>query len=257
MEITKSNYELQKFLKLRLAEMQAKNPLYSMRALAKSMDVPPAALSEFLNGKRQFSPKLQRKILNSLNLSPDIKEKLIKNIEASSNEPASTERIQIDTDSYYIISDPLYYSLLCLIETKDFIKDTYWMSLRLKRPENEISLALERLERIGYIKRNSEGHMIVADAHLMTTDDVANMSLRLRHAENLDNAKDALLNLPVSERYFRFETLPIGLEQMPEFKQAAQEFLDKILAISKKGQKDEVYEFCLNFFPRSTKHKDS
>lgn len=250
--MTKTQYELKKLMRLRLKEMQAKNPQFSLRAFAKGLGIHAAALSEFFNDKRQFSPKLQKKIIGSLNIAPDQKEHLLSMINSDTEEVMNVERVQLDTDSYYIVSDPLYYSLLCLIETKDFKEDTKWMAQRLNKTEEQITDALERLTRIGYVKRIN-GELIVGEAHLTTTNDVANMSLRLRHVENMDNSKVALLNLPVEERYFRFETLAIGMDQMPEFKKAAQQFLDKLLVLSQASAKDEVYEFTLGFFPRTVK----
>lgn len=254
--MTKGQYELKKLMKLRLAEMQAKNPQFSLRAFAKSLNLHAASLSEFFNDKRQFSPKLQKKIVSALNISPDKKAHLLELIDAEQSETVNVERIQLDTDSYYLVTDAIYYSILCLIETTSFKEDYMWMSKRLKKTPEEIKEAVKRLERVGYIKRLDDGKMVVGEAHLMTSDDVANMSLRLRHAENLDSAKDALLNLPVDERYFRFETLAIGMDDLPEFKKAAQEFLDKITSLSHRGTKDEVYEFTLNFFPRTVKNSD-
>lgn len=249
--MTKAQYELKKVLQLKLAELQAKNPQYSLRAFAKSLDIHAASLSEFFADKRQFSPKLQRKIIDKLNIAPDKKQHLVDVVENHAKTPADAERIQIDTDSYHLVVDPIYYSILCLIETKDFVEDYAFMARRLKRKTKEIKEAMERLERVGYIKR-SEKKLTVGEAHLMTTDDIANMCLRLRHAENLDNAKEALLNLEVDKRYFRFETLAISTEEMPEFKKAANEFFNKIVLLSQKSKnKNEVYEFCFNFFPRS------
>lgn len=254
LELTKAHYELKKVMQLRLAEMQAKNPSFSLRAYAKSLGVHAASLSEFFNDKRSFSPKLQKKIIEKLNIAPDKRQYLLNTID-DGDSPVDVERVQVDTDSYHLVSDPIYYSLLCLIETKDFKEDYKFIARRVKKSVPEVKEAMERLERVGYIKR-IRNKLHVGEAHLMTTDDVANMSLRLRHAENLDNAKEALLNLDVSERYFRFETLAIGVEQMPEFKKAAQEFFNKLVKISNKSQKDEVYEFCFNFFPR-TELKDT
>ncbi len=251
METSKAQYELRKVLFLRLSEMQAKNPLVSLRGFAKSLDLQPGALSEFLNEKRHFSPSLQKKIINKLSLAPDKKQTLINIIENDQETPVSLDRVQIDTDSYHLVSESIYYSILCLIETKNFVQNTNYIAERLGKTEAQVIEAIHRLERVGYITRDSEDKMIVGDVHLMTTDDIASMSLRLRHAENMEAAREALFNLTVDKRYFRFETLAIGQEQMPAFKKAAQEFFDKLVTISKQSEKEEVYEFCFNFFPRT------
>lgn len=251
--MTKSQYELKKLMKIRLKEMQIKNPQFSLRAFARSLDVHAASLSEFFNDKRHFSRKLQKKIIQALNIDPEKKQHLLALVETEQEEVVDLERIQLDSDSYYIVSDPIYYSILCLVETANFKENVSWIAGRLNTTEEKVQEALDCLLRIGYIKRVGD-KLTVSEVHLATTSDVASMSLRFRHAENMDSAKVALMNLPVEQRYFRFETLAIDMEQMPEFKKAAQQFLDKILAISQISQKkDEVYEFTLGFFPRTVK----
>lgn len=250
--MTKPQYELKKLMQLRLAEMQAKNPQFSLRAYAKSLDIHAASLSEFFSGKRMFSPKLQKKIIEKLQISPEKKHLLLNLLETDPEATVTADRLQIDNDSYFLVTDPIYYSLLCLIEIEGFRDNSEWIAGRLNRTPEEAVDALQRLERVGYVKRLENGKLIVTDVHLMTSDDIANTALRLRHNENLESAKHALNNLPVKDRYFRFETLAIDTENMATFKQAAQEFINKAVSLSQKSStKNEVYEFCLNFFPRS------
>lgn len=246
-----AHYELKRALQLNLAELQAKNPQFSLRAYARNLGIHAASLSEFFNDKRQFSPKLAKRIIEKLNLAPDKKNDLLNMLETK--EPTSNvERVQIDTDNYFLVSDPIYYSILCLIETKNYVENFQWMAGRLGSTEDKIKLAVERLLRIELLKRDKKNKLVYnAHAHLMTTDDITNLSLRLRHAENLEDAKDALLNMPVEKRYFNFETLAISTEKLPEIKKIINECRAKLVSISQVGSKDEVYEFCFNFFPRS------
>jgi uncharacterized protein (TIGR02147 family) len=251
MNMTTAHYELKKVLQLKLAEMQTRNPALSLRAFAKNLDIHAASLSEFFNDKRQFSPKMTKKIIDKLGLAPDRKQNLLDLLEGNEL-PTNVERVQIDTDNYFLVSDPIYYSLLCLIETKDFVENMNWMSARLKRAEDQTALALDRLLRLGLLKRDAQGKLAYnAEAHLNTSDDIANTSLRLRHADNLEAAKHALLNTPVEKRYFNFETLAIGQDKLAEAKKIINEARAKLVNLSNSSDKDEVYEFCFNFFPRS------
>lgn len=251
--MTTAHYELKKALQFKLAEMQTKNPQYSLRAFAKNLGVHAASLSEFFNDKRQFSPKLQKKILEKLNLSPDKKSALLSVIDQTEEAPTNVERVQLDTDNYFLVSDPIYYSILCLIETKDYIENYQWIAGRLRSTEDQVKLAIERLLRVQLLVRDEKGELRYnANAHLTTSDDVASASLRLRHADNLDAAKDALLNLPIEKRYFNFETLAISMEKLPEMKKIINDCRSRLIKISSEGEKDEVYEFCFNFFPRTS-----
>ncbi len=250
--MTATHFELKKVLQVKLAEMQLRNPQYSLRAFAKSLNIHAASLSEFFNDKRQFSPKMAKKIVEKLAISPEKKQELMNLLDRDHEGTVTVERVQLDTDSYYLVADPIYYSLLCLIETKDFQEDLSWMSKRLKRPSEQISLAIERLLRVKLLIRDQNEQLVYnANAQLMTSDDVANASLRLRHSENLEAARDALVNLPVDKRYFNFETLPMGQESMAEAKKIINEARAKLVKLSGESTKDDVYEFCFNFFPRT------
>jgi uncharacterized protein (TIGR02147 family) len=133
-----------------------------------------------------------------------------------------------------------------------------WISKRLKRAEDQVANALDRLLRVGLLVRDEKNNLAYnANAHLTTTDSkgVANASLRLRHSDNLEAAKDALVNLPVDKRYFNFETLAIGNDKLDEAKKIINEARSKLVKLSMEGHKDEVYEFCFTFFPRS--HEDN
>lgn len=251
MNMTTTHFELKKVLQVKLAEMQLRNPQYSLRAFAKSLNIHAASLSEFFNDKRQFSPKMAKKIIEKLALSPERREELLSLVD-STHETVTVERVQLDTDNYFLVADPIYYALLCLIETKDFKEDLHWMAKRLKRPSEQVSLAVDRLIRVKLLVRDQNQQLVYnANAQLMTSDDIANASLRLRHSENLEAARDALVNLPVDKRYFNFETLPMGHENMAEAKKIINEARAKLVKLSSESSKDDVYEFCFNFFPRS------
>lgn len=254
MELNPTHHLLKKVLLLKLAEVQEKNPHYSLRAFARDVGVHAASLSECFSDKRQFSPKMAKKIIEKLSLSSEKKEELIGVLD-NNGVPVYTdiERAQLDNDHYFIVSDPIYYSILCLLETKSFKEDHQWMAKRLKTSVEHIEVALERLERVKLLLRTEQGKLIYnGNAHLNTTDDIASASLRLRHIGNLDGARDALVNLPVDQRYFNFETLALSLENIPEAKRIINEARSKLVQLSTNGDKDEVYEFCFNFFPRTT-----
>ncbi len=62
---------LQKNMRERFDELRSKNNQFSLRAFARLLSVSPASLSEFLNGKRNLSPKMLKKLAEKLCLPPE------------------------------------------------------------------------------------------------------------------------------------------------------------------------------------------
>lgn len=249
-----------KYLLNYLAEVQAKNSAFSMRSLAKRARLNPAALSTFLNGKRNFSSAMILQVGSDLGLPPDQLLRL-KNLEESNTSKVSKftakqlkEKIQLNLDQYYIVSDWHYFAVLSLIETIDFKNDVKWIAKKLDTKEAHIEVVLERLIRLGYIKKE-KNKLVLKEVILETSDDVPNTSLKKRHDENFDAAKEAIYSVGLDRRDFSFSTVAINPDKLPQAKKMIREFRDKLLRCLEEGDKKEVYEVCFQLFPR-TKEND-
>lgn len=253
-ELEFAHYELKKAILKRFLQLKSKNPSFSLRAYANSLKIHPAALSEFLNDKRTFSSKMAKKILSNMPLSPAEKH-TIEHAYGTEESKGPIDRLKIDNEQYQLVSDPTYYSLLCLIETKEFQNNKAWMAARLGVTEVKIRGALKRLERVGLIEKTDCGKLKVKTPTLDTTDNVLNDSLQTRHADNLESAREALLELGVDQRYFTFETLAVDTARLPKVQELIKEFQDKLFKLLDGGEKNEVFEFCFQYFSR-TKNVD-
>ncbi len=252
---------LQKTLRERLDELKTKNASFSLRAFSRLLGVSPASLSEFLNGKRALSPKMIMKMADKLCLSPDefttLSDKLVrdkKGIDAPARSDKKT--IQIQNDQYFLVADWHYYAILCLAETDDFSSDSAWIAKRLKTSQKKISEALERLLRIGLLEYNSEGHLKYQDVQLITAEDTPNTSLKKRHSETLEAAKESLFTDDVMLRDFSSGTIAIDPKKLPQAKKMIREFQDQLFEFLESGDKTEVYEISMQIFPRSNVNKD-
>lgn len=59
---------LRKLLLQEFENKKSKNPSYSLRALARDIEVSPSVISDYLNEKRKLSPKTKYKIIRYLDL---------------------------------------------------------------------------------------------------------------------------------------------------------------------------------------------
>lgn len=250
---------LQKTLRERLDELKTKNNSFSLRAFSRLLGVSPASLSEFLNGKRVLSQKMILKMADRLCLSPDefttLSDKLTRDkngIETS----VSNKKIQIQNDQYFLVADWHYYAILCLAETEDFRSDSAWVAERLKTSQKKVSEALERLLRIGLLDYDKEGNLKYQDVEIVTSEDVPNTSIKKRHANTLEAAKESLYTDDVLLRDMSSATVAIDPKKLPAAKKMIREFQDQLIAFLESGDKKEVYELSMQIFPRSNVQKD-
>jgi uncharacterized protein (TIGR02147 family) len=252
---------LQKTLRERLDVLKTKNTSFSLRAFARLLDVSPASLSEFLNGKRVLSPKMVMKLADRLCLSPDqfedLNDKLNRDKKGVDHKPASDKKvIQLQNDQYFMVSDWHYYAILNLVETIDFQSDSKWIAVRLKTTPTKISECLERLLRLGFLTYNNDGHLIRNEVEVMTSEDIPNTSIKKRHTENLEAAKESLFCDDVMLRDFSCGTIAIDPTRLPKAKKMIREFQDQLFDFLEGGDKKEVYEICMQIFPRTNVKKD-
>lgn len=252
---------LQKTLRERLDQLKTKNNSFSLRAFARLLDVSPASLSEFLNGKRVLSPKMLLKLADRLCLPPEdfsvLNDKINRDKKGLTHTPESSRKtIQLQNDQYYLVADWHYYAILCLAETKEFTGDSDWIAKRLKTTKKKVAESMERLLRLGLLEYTQDGNLTYHDIELSTTEDIPNTSLKKRHSENLEAARESLFTDDVMLRDFSFATLAIDPAKLPEAKKMIREFQDKLYDFLEEGDKKEVYEICMQIFPRSNVRKE-
>lgn len=249
---------IQKTLRERLDELKLKNSSFSLRAFARLLEISPASLSEFLNGKRVLSEKMIKKIAIKLSLSPSEYSNLTKKIDIEKNRTSKAEqaidlqnKVQLQNDQYFLVADWHYYAILCLVETQDFTKDYEWIAQRLNTSANKVKVCFERLIRLGYLEFDTKGNLHYKDVQLHTTEDVPNTSLKRRHKENFEEASEQLYTTDLEKRDFSFMTLAIDPQKLPEIKEKIRNFQDELIASLDSSPKKEVYEFCFQVFPRT------
>ena len=242
----KSQNTVQQFLLEHLQVAQAKNAKYSMRSLARDLGLSAPTLSLVLKGKRRLGPESLENIAHKLGLSPKEKKQLL------SLKPSSNQTTQLDLDHYYIVSDWRYFTFLNLVETSDFNSDKEWIAKRMGCSKSQVEKIHNRLIRLGLIEDTPEG-LLRKSPDLRTAEEIGNLSMMKRHQQNLQDALDALKQLPSQKRDFRCLTFSYPKKNLPQLKKKLQAFLDELSSESNQQieNTDEVYELCLSLFPRT------
>lgn len=143
---------IQSLLTKKLAELQSKNPSFSVRAFAGRLGLQPSATNEILRGERRVSRKMAERIANRLHLDPSERVELLRGFEEAKSKKRDEiggDYLKLTADQFRILSDWLHFAILNLISTQDFKHDSAWIAKRLAVSESQTKTALDRLLRLG------------------------------------------------------------------------------------------------------------
>lgn len=259
--LTYADYRL--FLRHVLNEKSKQNPLFSLRAMARMLDMSPSHLSRTLNGSKRLSSVLARQVSVMLNHTPeeadhfstlveleiakdqDRRTRLLKRIHrAQSRKPKA-----IAPQIFRTLADWYHFAILTLIKTRGFRDEPLWMSRRLGIEQNDARMALDRLLNIGLVEKVGRTYHAVNDADIITGgQDVLSPAIQENHRQHLDLAKTALQNLAPEMREFNNLTLAMNPSEIPKAKEMLRNFIDKFNDEMESEGASEVFQLNIQFY---------
>ncbi len=270
---TQQVYFYQRCLNEELAKRLEKNPNYSLRSFALSLQIDVGALSKILNGLKIPTPLMIRKIVQQLSLSTEQEKQLYLSVAQASKKSGlqrkhpeiramltdTTEHLNISEkdltpEIFCIISDWYHYAILQLTETVGFKSDSKIIAAQLDVDESEVQMAIDRMLRLGFLRK--ENGTLVRSTVRLTTGDLAmtTLAFKKRIKQITEKSLHSLENDVISERNHTTMTMAIDPSKIPLAKDMIQEFMDK-LSTALQCKKDHVYELQINLFPLQKKTK--
>ncbi|MNJ91266.1 Helix-turn-helix domain protein [compost metagenome] len=260
-------------LKAELIERVANNSSYSMRAMARQINLSPSLLSDVLNGKRKLSPERAFEVAKLLKFG---KKKIEYFTTLVSYESAKTEDLRIslaeklsalsgqngakpvDLDIFKAISEWYHLPILELTHMDDFKLAPESAAQALGISKNEAELAIDRLTRLELLEENEIGTLTKTDNRILAVSKVPNTALRKFHDQMFDKAKQSLTAQTPEEKFVGSETFVFDQEQLQEANEILEECFSRILNISKKSNhKRAVYHLGIQFFRLTAKELKS
>lgn len=256
---------IQAKIRSHFAQLQRKNPAFSLRAFALKLDISPSALSEIMAGKRKVSKKMAVKLLDRMYLDPKESEeiKLLFDNRENGQTPVEGDSksvlqkykkninfLKLSSDQFNVISEWQHFALLSLMETTDFQSDVEWMAQRLALSVPEAQKTLQRLIDLNLVTKKYNRYTPTNES-LITSDDVANQAVRKSHYEDLKVAEKVLDHCPVELRDFTAVTVAVDKTKISEAKQMIREFQDRLTQFLEDGEKSEVYKLTFYMYPLS------
>lgn len=166
---------------------------------------------------------------------------------------------EIKKNQYQYLSKPYYPCVRELVTLKDFSEDYEWMAKRCfpAITAAEAKEAVATLLNLGLLARDASGKLVQTETFVRTEDyDTKIVEAYQTHDAVLSLAREALLNVPQSDRQYYTMTLSLPADKAKEIVDRFYEFRDEVVSILNRvepGECDEVYQMNFQFFPRTKK----
>jgi uncharacterized protein (TIGR02147 family) len=240
------------------------NPRYSLRAFARDLGLDPARLSDILNEKKGLSREVAQSIAKTMGLNPAESELFCLSVESlhsrssTAKQSAKTKlrnltRGQIDgatlsLDAFKAISDWYHLAVLQLLKLPKSKDDPSWIARSLGLKSVQVEAALDRMQRLGMIKR-LKGKLTPCSDWVFTPDGVPSDALKKFHEQILKKAMSAIYTQSVHERNNLTVTMPVASRDIESAKLKIRDFLESFSAeLSSSPDCDTVYCFSTQYF---------
>ena len=233
-----------------LSLRRSRNTLYSMRAFARDLNLGVGSLSEVLSGKRELSKNNLVKVLQNIELQPELKNSLLKKESVKPQTSEDIHRLLLD-DQFRLISDWYYIAILNLAKLRVNKASPKWIATRLNIELYQAIEALERLQRLGLLKITKQ-RLVRTSQPLTTSSDLPSTAIRKHHAQNLLLAEKSLHRDSVHLREFASVTMPVNLKNLPKLKALLLKTRKKAADLLEDSHATEVYTLSFQLFPLTT-----
>lgn len=225
------------------------DPRYSMRALARQLQIAPGPMSALLKGSKvwNISEEWAAAVLDKMKLKPAQRKRMM----ALMGLKPPSEGTQIPQNlSGLSVDHWAYWPVLCCFDVPELARSKSKIAERLRLNADEVTHIISDLERRRFLVRDENGHLRRPVEYLATTDDISSDSIRLLHKINLDLAKEALRTVPVQEREFQTLTVAGSSETLQEIKKEIRDFTERIAHLINRDQgNDRVFRISVQLFP--------
>jgi len=253
MKPTEARLEIIRLLQTELAAIQARRKSYSLRRFASQLQIPAPILSEVMRGKRNITRDLARRILSALEAPRARTQQLLAAI--PTREPRAAVHSHdnyfvLADDEFRMVSDWWYLAILSLAETHDFDPSPPAIARRLGISREQAHEATETLVRLKMLIPAEEGGLRASGMQFRSSFDIADASIRKHHAQGIELARQALLEVPVELREFSANWLVSDPSLLPEAKEKLRKLRREIVSLLESSpKKSEVYRLSIQLFP--------
>lgn len=242
------------YLKKTFDERKAKNPAYSLRAFARSLNMDSSSLSAIMRGKRHVTAKLAKRIIDELGIVDPMEiQTLMMQIISESETVVDDDSLNyrdLAMDAAETVSSWHFFAILATLELDEFVPTESSIAKRLGLTQSTVQDALEKMQRLALVEKVASRWRLTGK-NLATSAPVANQSLRAGHRQNISKALQSLDLDPVETRDISGITMAISKAQLPRARKLIQDFRRRMSVFLETGRRNAVYRLNIQLFPLS------
>lgn len=236
------------FIKAQLAERQARNPNFSMRAFARQLGMSPAQVSQLISGKRPLTQKAARKISEALDLSPVERLEFMRATLPDWIEAAPKQEEQaLSEDEFRAIADWHHFAILSLTKTAGAKPDPRWIGQRLGISVNEAREALDRLLRLGLVEVRPKFRQVTKALNVKS--EAGSAAIRQYHKQNLKLAEEKIETVDMKFRDLQSITVATSPAKIAKVKALVDDFMSRLDGLMEVKNATQVYTVAVQVFP--------
>ena len=248
---------LVEYLNKTFGERRAKNPSYSLRAFARSLEMDSSTLSAILRSKRPLSAKAAQKIIDALDFIDPMEAQMLV-VETITKHEISDESLNykdMAMSAAETIASWQHFAILAFLELHNVVGIETEISKKLNIPLKLVVESMARLEKLELVAR-IHGEWKLTGKNMATRAPVANQALREGHRQNIMKSLESLEKHSIEERDISGITMAISKSRLPQAKRLIQDFRRRMSAFLEEGNKNAVYRLNIQLFPLTEKIKD-
>lgn len=250
------------YLTQEFTHRKERNSKYSMRAYANFLEINAGVLSSLMSGKRKMSHKYIETFGRKLGLGlNEIKayQAALKVKETITEDEVFRKYTQVTLDSYQILSEWHHMAIIYMREKNNYLKSPEILSNSLGITKKQVNEAIERLERMEIVSKESRGYKVKTKTFMTNIDsNLGKDAARKFMRDIMYKSLEALEHTDISKRDHSTITMSFPPKEMQNAKEMLKSFRRKFLTtFDKPSPKNEVYTLQLSFFPLSDIDKNS
>lgn len=237
-----------------------RNSKYSIRAFADLLGLNSSTVSQLLSGKRQASPKMVKRLCETLGVGPEQERALVNYANYKTyikqdfdQEENKNSYRQLTLDAYALIADWYHYAILEITFVQDFKSEPKWIAAKLGITAAEAKIAIERLIRLELLKEH-DGKLFKTETFITNfSNGVTSGALKKLQKSVLEMGLEAIDNTPKDEKDITSMTFAIDEKKIPEAREKIKKFRREMSELLESGNQTRVYNLGIQLYPISNK----
>lgn len=254
------------YLKREFQARSQRRPLYSQRAFARDMGLSPSTLTDYFKDRMRLSPARISQVGDFLKLSSEQKQHWVDLVEVKfSRRPEvknlslvrvrgrlQAQRHSISLDHFKVISEWFHLAYLELVDM-DAVKysNVKTAATALGLPVKTLRVAVKRLEKTGFIRKNTDGVFSV-DPTTQLGDGAPSEAIRSYHMQLLKKAMASLEEHGKEQRYNSSMVVALPRAEadriLTDLRTLDMNFMEPYLVRAAEEKKDSLFCLNINFF---------